>query len=80
MTDANHGYRVSLVIAYADAYKQASQQCPPAADSPARVAARDFPPQHLPSPHAGAPASPDAASPARAQPRPGPEHRSPRRT
>ena len=80
MTDANHGYRVSLVIAYADAYKQASQQGPPAADSPARVAARDFPPQHLPSPHAGAPASPDAASPARAQPRPGPENRSPRRT
>ena len=80
MTDANHGYRVSLVIAYADAYKQASQQGPSAADSPARVAARDFPPQHLPSPHAGAPASPDAASPARAQPRPGPGHRSPRRT
>jgi hypothetical protein len=80
MTDANHGYRVSLVIAYADAYKQASQQDPSAADSPARVAARDFPPQHLPTPHAGAPASPDAASPPRAQPRPGPEHRSPRRT
>ena len=28
MTDANHGYRVSLVIAYADAYKQASQHGP----------------------------------------------------
>ena len=80
MTDANHGYRVSLVIAYADAYKQASQHGPPAADTPARAAARDFPPLHLPSPDAGAPASPDAASPARAQPRPGPEHRPRRRT
>jgi hypothetical protein len=80
MTDANHGYRVSLVIAYADAYQQASHQGPSAADSPARVAARDFPPQHLPTPHAGAPASPDAASPARAQPRPGPGHHSRRRT
>jgi hypothetical protein len=76
MTDANHGYRVSLVIAYADADKQASQHGPPAADTPAR----DFPPQHLPSPHTGAPASPDAASPARAQLRPGPEHRPRRRT
>ena len=28
MTDANHGYRVSLVIAYADAYKQASRHGP----------------------------------------------------
>ena len=63
MTDANHGYRVSLVIAYADAYKQASQHGPPAADSPARVAARDFPPQHLPSPHAGAPAPPGRGQP-----------------
>jgi len=80
MTDANHGHRVSLVIAYADAYKQASQHGPPAADSLARAAARDFPPRHLPSPHAGAPASPDAASPPRAQPRPGPGRRSPRRT
>jgi hypothetical protein len=80
MTDANHGYRVSLVIAYADAYKQASRNGPPAADSPARIAARDFPPQHLPSPQAGAPASPDAASPARATPRPGPGHRPRRRT
>jgi len=80
MTDANHGYRVSLVIAYADAYKQASQHGPPAADTPARAAARDFPPQHLPSPHTGAPASPDAASPARAQLRPGPGHRPRRRT
>jgi hypothetical protein len=80
MTDANHGYRVSLVIAYADAYKQASQHGPPAADSPARIAARDFPPQHLLSPQTGAPASPDAASPARAKPRPGPEHRPRRRT
>jgi hypothetical protein len=80
MTDANHGYRVSLVIAYADAYKQASQHRLSAADSPARIAARDFPPQDRLSPHAGAPASPDAASPARAQPRPGPEHRPRRRT
>ena len=80
MTDANHGYRVSLVIAYADAYKQASQHDPSAADSPARAASRAFPLQHLPAPHAGAPASPDAASPARPQPRPGPEHRPRRRT
>jgi hypothetical protein len=28
MTDANYGYRVSLVIAYADAYKQAGQHGP----------------------------------------------------
>jgi len=80
MTDANHGYRVSLVIAYADAYKQASHNGPSAADSPARIAARYFPPQHLPSPQAGAPASPDAASPARITPRPGAEHRPRRRT
>ena len=50
MTNANHGYRVSLVLAYADAYKQASQHGPPAADTPARAAARDFPSLHLPSP------------------------------
>jgi hypothetical protein len=80
MTDANHGYRVSLVIAYADAYKQASHHGSRAAGSPARIAARDFPPQDLPSPHAGAPASPDAASPARALPRHGPEHGPRRRT
>ncbi len=43
MTDANHGYRVSLVIAYADAYKQVNQHGPSAADSPAPIAAGDFP-------------------------------------
>ena len=80
MTDANHGYRVSLVLAYADAYKQASQNGPPAAVTPARAAARDFPSLHLPSPEARAPSSPDAAGPGRAQPRPGPEHRARRRT
>lgn len=80
MTDANHGYRVSLVIAYADAYKQASRNGPPAAGSPVRIAARDFPARHLPSPQPGAPAPPHAASTARANPRPGPERRSRRRT
>ena len=43
MTSANHPYRLSLVVAYADAYKEASQHGPPAADTPARAAARDFP-------------------------------------
>jgi hypothetical protein len=80
MSDANHGYRISLVIAYADAYMQAGHHGPPAAGSPARAAARDFPLRLLPSPEAGAPASPDAAGPARAQPHPGPEHRPRRRS
>ena len=65
MTSANHPYRLSLVVAYADAYKEASRHGLPGADSPARSAARDFPRQHLPSPQAGASASPDAASQAR---------------
>jgi hypothetical protein len=78
MTDANHGYRLSLVIAYADAYKQASQHGLSAADVAARVATHDFPSLRLPS--AGAPASPDAPGPAWAQPRPGPEHRPRRHT
>jgi len=80
MTDANHGYRESLVTAYADAYKLASQHGLSAAGSPARAAARSFPPLRLPSPDAGTSASPGAATPAQAQPRPGPEHRSRRHT
>jgi len=43
MTDANHSYRVALVIAYAEAYRQAAGPGPSPADSPARIAARDFP-------------------------------------
>jgi hypothetical protein len=78
MSDANHGYRVSLVIAYADAYKQASRHRP-AAGSPAQDAARDFPPPS-PSPRPGARASPDAPGPARAHPLPGPGRRPGRRT
>ena len=78
MTDANHGYRVSLVIAYADAYQQASRHRA-AAGSPAKDAARDFPPPSA-SPRPGAPASPDAPGPARARPFPGPERRPGRRT
>ena len=80
MTSANHPYRLSLVVAYADAYKEASRHGLPGADSPARSAARDFPQQHLPSPQAGASAPPDAASQAPARQRAGPEHRPRRRT
>lgn len=74
LTITNHPYRLSLVVSYADAYKEASRPNVPSADSPARSAARDFPWQHLPSPQAGASASPDAASQAPARQRAGPEH------
>ncbi len=43
MTDANHQYRVLLVTAYAGAYRGAAGHGPPAAGSPARIAARGFP-------------------------------------
>jgi hypothetical protein len=80
MTSANHPYRLSLVVSYADAYKQASRHGLSGAESPARSAARDFPRQHLPSPQAGASAPPDAASQPPARQRAGPEHRPRRRT
>ncbi|HEX7161530.1 MAG TPA: hypothetical protein VF223_09895, partial [Trebonia sp.] len=79
MTDANHGYRISLVIAYADAYQQASRPAPPAAGSPARDAARGFPPPST-SPRSGTRASPAAAGPATAHPLHGPERRHGRST
>ena len=71
--------RVSLVIAYADACKQANQHGPATAGSPARIASSSFPSQPLPSPQAETPASPNAASPARVSPRHGPGHRPRRR-
>jgi len=80
LTSANHPYRLSLVVAYADAYKEASRHGLPGADSPTHSAARDFPQQHLPSPPAGASAPPDAANQARASQRAAPEHRPRRRT
>ena len=70
MTDANHPYRVSLVTAYAQAYQVAAGNSLPPADSPARVAARDFPRMN---PAAGAPSLPDPGRPAQATPQP-PQH------
>ena len=70
MTGANYPYRLNLVTAYAQAYRQASTQGPAAAASPARIAAEGFP--H----HPGRPATPagppvpDLAA-RRAQTRPG---------
>jgi hypothetical protein len=58
MTHANHQYRVSLVTAYAEAYQQAAGKGPAPADSPARIASRDFPRQDPPGAQAVAP-SPD---------------------
>lgn len=75
MTDANHSYRVSLVIAYADAYRQAAGRGPAPAESPARIAARDFPPASPPAAQPGTPGTPDPARRRRnarqGQPRPG---------
>jgi hypothetical protein len=71
-TDANHPYRLSLVTAYAEAYQQAAGRGPALADSPARIAARDFP---RTNPTAVTPSSLDSGRPARATPqapRPGP--------
>jgi hypothetical protein len=55
MTNANHQYRVSLVTAYAEAYQQAAGHGPPSADSPARIASRDFPRQDPPGAQPAAP-------------------------
>ena len=52
MTDANAPYRLALVTAYAEAYRQASTQGPAAAASPAHIAAQGFPR------HPGPPATP----------------------
>jgi hypothetical protein len=65
MTDANHQYRVALVTAYAYAYKQAAGHGQSPADSPARIAARDFP---RVNPTAGTPGAPEPGRPARATP------------
>jgi hypothetical protein len=72
MTDANHQYRASLVIAYAEAYQQAAGHSP--ADSPARVAARGFPRQPPSYTQAGTPASADPADRERATPHARPRH------
>ena len=66
MTDANAPYRLALVTAYAEAYRQASTQGPAAAASPARIAAQGFP-RH-PGPPA-TPAGPTAPDPADRRPR-----------
>jgi hypothetical protein len=68
-TDANHPHRLALVATYTEAYLSANKQDPPAAISPARIAARDFP-QHTgqPTPQGGAPPALDPASQARARP------------
>ena len=69
MTDANAPYRLALVTAYAEAYRQASTHGPASAASPARIAAQGFP--HPPGPPItpAGPAAPDpAARPARARP------------
>jgi hypothetical protein len=72
MTHANHQYRVSLVTAYAKAYQQAAGNGPAPADSPARIASRDFPRQDSPGAQAVAP-SPDRPTRTRGyRPRHGP--------
>jgi hypothetical protein len=75
MTDANAPYRLTLVTAYAEAYRQASTQGPAAVASPARIAAQGFP--HPPGPPItpAGPAAPDpAARRARARPGSQPRH------
>lgn len=68
-TDANYPYRLALVAAYTEAYCRATTHVSPAAISPARVAARDFPRhggQHTPpsdAPTALGPASRTEAKP-----------------
>jgi hypothetical protein len=56
MTHANHQHRVSLVTAYAQAYRQAAGNGPGPSDSPARIASRDFPRQDPQGAQAVAPA------------------------
>jgi hypothetical protein len=68
MTGANYPYRLNLVTAYAQAYRQASTEGPAAAASPARIAAEGFPRPGRPATPAG-PTAPDPAA-HRAQPRP----------
>jgi len=69
MTSANHPYRLALVTTYSEAYLSASEQGPPAAISPAHIAARDFPrPAGQPTPQGGAPPAPGPASQIRARP------------
>jgi len=70
MTGANYPYRLNLVTAYAQAYRQASTQGPAAAASAARIAAEGFP-RHPGRP--ATPAGPTVPDPAarRAQTRPG---------
>jgi hypothetical protein len=72
MTDANHQYRVLLVTAYADAYRGAAGHGPPAADSPARIAARDFPQSRPMAARAGTPETPEPVRRGRAAPQGGP--------
>ena len=75
MTDANAPYRLALVTAYAEAYRQASTQGPAAAASPARIAAQGFPhPSGAPITPAGPTAPDPAARPARARPGSRPRH------
>jgi hypothetical protein len=73
-TDANHQYRVSLVIAYAEAYQQAAGHSPVPADSPARIAAPNFPQANQSPAQAGTPGTPDPGHRARATPRARPRH------
>jgi hypothetical protein len=71
-TNANHQYRLSLVTAYAGAYQHAAGHGAAMADSPARIAARDFPRMN---PTAGTSTVPDPDRRTRGipqAPRPGP--------
>ena len=76
MTEANAPYRLALVTAYAEAYRQASTQDPAAAASPARIAAQGFPRHPGPPATPAGPAAPDQPA-RRAGARPGsrPRHR-----
>jgi hypothetical protein len=74
MTDANHQYRVLLVTAYAEAYRQAAGPRLPPADYPARIAARDFPRTTPPAAQPGTPAALDPGTRSRAAPQAPPRH------
>jgi hypothetical protein len=75
MTNANHPYRVSLVIAYVEAYRQAAKH--DAADSPARIAARSFPQANQSSAQAGTPGAPEPSHQERVTPQATPRYGSP---
>ena len=76
MTDANAPYRLALVTAYAEAYRQASTQGPTAAASPAHIAAQGFPRHPGPPATPAGPADPDQpARQAGARPGSWPRHR-----